>query len=114
MDTSAMLVGTQEVPQVQTAASATSSIVVAEDMSVTGSVITSEIEATMAHIHQGAMGSSGPVLVTLVKTADTQWSVPANTKLTTAQYQSYKAGNLYVNVHSAAHKDGEIRMQMKP
>lgn len=114
MDAPAMLVGTQEVPSVETKASASSSIVVAEDMSVTGSVITSDIESTTAHIHQGAAGVSGPVLVTLVKTTDTQWSVPANTRLTAAQYQSYKAGDLYINVHSAAHKDGEIRMQLKP
>jgi hypothetical protein len=114
MDAPAMLVGTQEVPPVQTKASASSSIVVADDMAVTGSVTTSNVEPTMAHIHQGAVGVSGPVLVTLVKTTDTQWSVPANTKLTAEQYQSYKAGDLYVNVHSAAHKDGEIRMQLKP
>lgn len=114
MDAPAMLLGTQEVPPVQTKASASSSIAVAEDMLVTGSVITSDIESTTAHIHQGAVGVSGPVLVTLVKTTDTQWSVPADTRLTPEQYASYKAGELYVNVHSAAHKDGEIRMQLKP
>jgi len=114
MGAPAMLLGAQEVPPVQSKASASSSIAVAEDMSVSGSVITSDIESTMAHIHQGAVGVSGPVLVTLVKTTDTQWSVPANTKLTPDQYASYKAGELYINVHSAAHKDGEIRMQLKP
>lgn len=108
------LTGAQEVPPVKTMATASSSIAVGEDMSVTGSVNTSGIEATMAHIHQGAMGVSGPVVVTLTKASATQSSVRADTKLTPEQYQSYKAGELYVNVHSDAHKNGEIRLQLKP
>jgi CHRD domain len=40
--------------------------------------------------------------------------VPEGTKLTDDQYKSYKAGNLYVNVHTDAHKGGEIRAQISP
>ena len=43
-----------------------------------------------------------------------QWSVPPGSKLTDEQYTSFKSGNLYVNVHSAEHKPGEIRAQLKP
>ena len=114
MDSATMLTGSQEVPPVDTKATATSSIAVGDDMSVTGSVTVSGMEATIAHIHEGAVGVSGPPIVTLVKTSDTQWSVPPDTKLTAAQYQRFKAGELYVNVHSAAHKSGEIRLQLKP
>ena len=35
-------------------------------------------------------------------------------ELTEAQMASLKAGNLYVNVHSAANPGGEIRGQLKP
>lgn len=48
------------------------------------------------------------------KTADDVWSVPANTLLTSAQVDAYRAGNLNVNVHGAAHPNGEIRAQLKP
>ena len=111
---SVTLTGAQEVPPVRTLATATSSITVAADGTVTGAVDTIGIEGTMAHIHQGAIGVSGPVVVTLEKTSATRWSVPAGTKLTDAQLDTYKHGDLYVNVHSAAHKSGEIRLQLTP
>ena len=40
--------------------------------------------------------------------------MPLGTKLSQAQEAAYKAGQLYVNVHSDAHKDGEIRGQINP
>jgi len=35
-------------------------------------------------------------------------------KGTAAHYQAFKDGKLYINVHSAAHPNGEIRGQIKP
>jgi hypothetical protein len=40
--------------------------------------------------------------------------VPPGAKLNESQYQSYKAGGLYVNFHSAQYKGGEIRGQLRP
>lgn len=108
------LSGAEEVPAVQTAAFGKGNIVVAADKSVSGSVTTTGIVGTMAHIHIGARGKAGPVAIPLSKSADNVWNVPSGAKLTSAQYKSYKTGDLYVNVHSVAYKEGEIRGQIKP
>ena len=112
--TGVRLSGSQEVPPVTTTASGSGTIMVGADKSVSGSVTTIGINATAAHIHMAAVGQNGPVIITLTKTADGVWSVPAGAKLTDAQYDAFKAGNLYVNVHSDAYKSGEIRGQLKP
>ncbi|MND07341.1 CHRD domain protein [compost metagenome] len=53
------------------------------------------------------------MIVPLTKDGD-KYSVPAGRKLTEAQMQDWKAGNLYVNVHTAANKGGEVRGQINP
>lgn len=109
------LSGAEEVPPVTTKASGSGTITVKDDKTVSGSVKTEGVVGTMAHIHMGKAGANGPVIVTLTKSSDgNTWSVPAGAKLTDAQYDAYKAGGLYVNVHSAANKGGEVRGQLKP
>ncbi len=110
----AALTGAQEVPPVATSASGRSTISVAADQSVSGSVIVTGMEPTVAHIHQGAIGTNGPVILPLAKTAPMTFSVPPGAKLNDAQYAALKEGKLYVNVHSAAHPGGEVRVQMAP
>ena len=113
-DMQVKLTGTEETPPVATSAAGVGTIAIAADKSVSGSVKTTGIDGTMAHIHVGAPGEAGPPIITLRKGDNGVWSVPAGAKLSDEQYQSYKSGNLYVNVHSAAHKGGEIRGQLKP
>lgn len=109
----ASLSGSQEVPPVKSIATGTSSIVVGDDKTVSGTIKTTGIKGTAAHIHQGATGINGPHIVVLTMTSPDEWTIPPGSKLTDEQYQSLKDGTLYVNVHSAAHKDGEIRAQLK-
>lgn len=108
------LTGSEEVPAVTTSASGSGTITVGDDRSVSGRVTTTGVVGTAAHIHIAAAGQNGPVVIPLTKTGDTTWAVPAGVKLTEQQYVAYTAGNLYVNVHSAAHPGGEIRSQLKP
>jgi hypothetical protein len=113
-DTKLKLTGAEEVPAVTTSATGESAIKVASDGAVTGKVTTKGIVGVAAHIHTGAVGQSGPPIITLVHSSDDVWSVPEGAKLTSDQLASYKSGGLYVNVHSAEHKSGEIRVQLKP
>lgn len=108
------LSGDQEVPPATTSASGSGTIVIAADKSVSGSIKTTCVACTVAHIHVGSAGKNGPVIIPLTKTGDGEWSVPAEARLTDAQYDNFKAGDLYVNVHSAKYKGGEIRGQLKP
>ncbi len=108
------LSGNQEVPPVSTAATGSGIITVLMDRSVSGSVTTSGVAGSAAHIHLAAPGQNGQVIVPLNKTGDNVWSVPPAIRLNDAQYEAYRLGNLYVNVHSAANPGGEIRGQIKP
>jgi hypothetical protein len=113
-DVKVNLTGAEETPPVTTSATGTGTIKIATDKSVTGTIKTTGIEGTMAHIHVGAKGEAGPPIITLTKGADGTWAVPAGSKLTDEQWADFKSGKLYVNVHSDQHKPGEIRAQLKP
>jgi hypothetical protein len=108
------LSGDQEAPPVTTAANGSGTIKIGTDKTISGSIKTSGVKGTMAHVHVAPSGQNGPVAVPLVKSGDDSWSIPANSKLTDEQYVSFKSGNLYINVHSDAHPGGEIRAQLKP
>jgi hypothetical protein len=108
------LTGDQEVPANTSTAVGTGNITIAADGAVSGSVTAPTLQAMAAHIHVGAPGVNGPVIIPLTGGPGGVWSVPAGAKLTAEQMDAYKAGNLYVNVHTPEHKGGEIRTQLKP
>lgn len=77
---------------------------------------------TGMHIHTGAAGATGPVIVDLAVSAgitlptvltDT-WTASGlfSPTLTAAQVTQLRNNELYVNVHTTAHPDGEIRAQL--
>jgi hypothetical protein len=108
----AALTGAEEVPAVMSAASARGALVVDPTThAISGGITFNGITPTAAHIHQGAPGQNGAIVVGLTLGTDSA-TVPANTILTQAQYDALLAGQLYFNIHSTANPDGEIRGQI--
>lgn len=83
---------------------------------VTGGVTLTGITATLAHIHNGIAGTNGPVIVDFVQSATdaNRWDAETGGTLAADQVNALLAGQLYVNVHSAAFPGGEIRGQIRP
>jgi hypothetical protein len=106
------LSGANEVPPVTTSAAGKGKFTIGDDGSVAGSITTTGVAGLAAHIHTGAPGVNGPVTIPLTKDGDT-YTAAAGAKLDADGVKAFKAGNLYVNVHSAANKGGEIRGQLK-
>jgi hypothetical protein len=110
---SSTLTGEQEVPAALTGAVGTGSLSLdLPSRTIRGSITLDGMTATAAHIHQGDVGVSGPVIVPLVETSPGVWSVSPGATLTEAQVNALNAGGLYFNAHTAANPNGEIRGQI--
>lgn len=68
--------------------------------------------ASAAHIHRGAAGVNGPVIVPLSATAATSGTVTGSLAVSTTFADSMVLGNTYLNIHDATFPGGEIRAQL--
>ena len=117
------LSGAQEVPPVTTSGTGNGWVLVSTDLStLTYYVAYSGLSgpAVAAHIHTGATGVNGGIILPLavgpspmVGTLTATNFTPSGTITTFAEaVAAIQAGNTYVNIHTAAHPGGEIRGQI--
>lgn len=117
----ASLTGAQETPNVDTTAYGQAKLVLSPDHSQAQiEVVFSNLSgpAQSAHIHRGQGGQAGAVVKDLEikgNTATAVWrKADANQPLSDELITQLMNGVLYVNVHTAAHANGEIRGQLIP
>jgi|GEM_PF-1679785 len=111
---STILNGSSEVPSVSTSATGTGSFTLTSAglqydislRSLSGSVITG------AHFHRGDVGVSGPVVEPISFNATTLRATGTWTDLTSEERSLLLDGDIYVNVHTVAYPNGEVRGQV--
>lgn len=112
------LSGDQEVPGVSGGAMAAALVRISpnqNEVRVEGYASQLSSEIIGAHIHKGAKGVNGDVVKPLIVNSN-QFSVTwkrtdATNPLTTELLSDLRAGNLYLNLHTPTHPDGEVRGQ---
>jgi hypothetical protein len=121
MSFSVPLDGSQQVPAVQTSGTGDAKLTYDPDTrQVTWDVTYSGLSSpvTMAHFHVGATGKNGKPVVWMTKMGSTTTPIEGPIKgeatLTPDQAKEFAAGDLYINVHTKDHPDGEIRGQVMP
>lgn len=107
----ATLNGSSEVPANTSTATGTSTLVFNnETKTFTVTTTYTGLTVTNAHIHKGAVGISGPPVFPF--TTFTSPITFTSGVLDAAQEADLFAGLYYVNLHSAAYANGEIRGQL--
>ena len=115
--------GSQEVPPVATAATGEATVVISPDNSTIWYVVNYtglSGPVAAAHIHTGAAGVNGGVILPLVASASpmvgtlTATNFTASGSITTFSQAvaAIKAGATYVNLHTATNAGGEVRAQV--
>ena len=109
------LQGSQEVPANTSTASGSATVLLdkASNMVfVTGSFTGLAANATGAHIHDGAVGTNGPVVVGLSATPAMAGTISGSGKVSAEFAVKMINGLSYLNLHNASFPGGELRAQI--
>ncbi len=110
------LSGTNEVPAVVTTASGTASIRLTTDKKLYSKVTVTNLEAgdalTAAHIHGGAAGANGAVIIGLADVIG-DFGIVKMFTVSDVIYGRLKADPIYANAHSVNHPGGVVRGQIR-
>ena len=109
------LSGSQEVPAVTSMSMATAVVEIDEDLpafsvSVDVSGLT---DVTGVHVHDGGIGMNGPVAFPLTDAGNGTY-VLAETNISPSNLDALTSGEWYLNVHTTANPNGEVRGQIVP
>jgi hypothetical protein len=110
-----MLDGSQEVPSVATSAYGVGSFNLSKDLSkLTFNVVVQGLSGpiTASHLQAGAAGVSGGIVEDLSAYINGNMINGTLFMPSLALIDSMRAGNIYLNVHTTANPDGEIRSQL--
>jgi len=108
--------GEHEVPPLATGATGTGTLTINTSTgAIWANVLANTFEpATMVHIHQGARGVNGPVLIGMVQDAENPafWRSTPGDALGNYSIASLPLAGLYFNVHTPSYPTGEVRGQI--
>lgn len=110
------LLGKNEVPPVTTTTTGNAYLRLTADQILYSKVTVANVEANdvmnAAHIHKGATGVNGPIIVPLVA-SPSEFGVVRKTTVDQATFNSLLNDALYVNAHSVLYPGGKIRGQLR-
>jgi len=93
---------------------AVTAVLAGTKLSVSGTFSGLQTPATIAQVHVGPKGISGPAVLDLTVTKATSGTLQGALMLTPAQVEHLKRGRLYVQIHSEKAPDGNLRGWLLP
>ena len=93
---------------------AVTAVLAGTKLSVSGTFSGLQTPATIAQVHAGPKGISGPAVLDLTVTKATSGTLQGELMLTSAQVEHLKRGRLYIQIHSEKAPDGNLRGWLLP